>query len=699
MPQQRWKPTRSLPRPVCPARALAAAGPLLPGAGLLLLLVVGLLVAANLPLSYPIDVGVGAGYGSDLPMLRHFNTPERDEHGTYRWTQDGAQILLPGLGHRPVVIQFDFNPISPQVAATGPQHIDLSANGNPFVVLPVSQEGRQHHLLLPPLHGGDLALTFHTATFTPPDDPRTLGTPLASVKVRSVRSGWDSSLLTAPSWGAVGMWGLAVLLLWGTVLLALKHERGVLRWSLWLLAGVAFLVVLAACLDLPRWAFGALPALAATASSGVLVVVLRPLLPALAARLGVVLNARTCGWLLLIMAVAFGVRLGGRLYPWSMWGDVGFHANRFIDTIGVGKVYLLSAHRGIDNPYPPGPYFTVAPLLLLLPDLRLLLQVVAALADAWGAALVYVVTVRGLHASPGPRPGRLQTTALLAAACYVFTAAGLMLTWWSFDTHIYTQCATLVLVTALILVGTDPPPSSAPPHLSPASWSLVLGVLMTGVFLGHMSFLINTILTGGLLLGLTWLAAWRGNSRARTLRWPLTLAALGAGGVAGFLFYQVYFWLFIPQIRTLVAGGVRGVSERDPTPPDLLWQVLWEAGLIQHFGFFPLLLIPLGLWVLWRGGRASEPRRVLLAVMGCTLLVSAGFALLPFLTLSTIVTRWLTFAAWAVSIGAALAFRVIWRSGQAGQLVGLAMAGFVVWNTVIFWFEPMVWRIRPPEPF
>ncbi|NJN68071.1 MAG: hypothetical protein HC884_15855, partial [Chloroflexaceae bacterium] len=439
------------------------------------------------------------------------------------------------------------------------------------------------------------------------------------------------------------------------------------------------------------------PALAATALSGALVAVLRPLMPALAVRLGVPLDTRTGGWLLLIMAVAFGMRLGGRLYPWSMWGDISYHTNRFIDTLGLGKVYLLSAHRGVNFPYPPGPYLTIAPLLLLFPDLRLLLQVVAALADTMGAALVYAIAARGIPARW--QTGYLQTTALLAAAGYVFTAAGLMLTWWSFDTYIYTQCATLVLVAALIFAGTDPPTPSVLSRLSPASWALVLSLLITGVFLGHLGFLINTTLTGGLLLTLTWLTAWRGNQRARTARWPLTFAALGAGGVAGLFFYSAYAWLLIPQIRALVAGGVRGVSERSPTSPDLLWQVLWEAGLVQHFGFFPLLLIPAGLWVLWKRGRASGQQHVLLALMGCSLLVSAWFAIMPFLTLSTIVTRWLTFSAWAVSIGAALAFRLVWRSGRAGQLAALAMAGFVGWNTITFWIEPMLWRTRPPEPF
>jgi hypothetical protein len=85
--------------------------------------------------------------------------------------------------------------------------------------------------------------------------------------------------------------------------------------------------------------------------------------------------------------------------------------------------------------------------------------------------------------------------------------------------------------------------------------------------------------------------------------------------------------------------------------------------------------------------------------MACSVLVSSCFAVLPFITLSTQSTRWLTFSAWAIAIAAALAWQVLWRSGRAGRVVVLAMGGFVVWNTVVFWVGPMLWRIRPPEPF
>jgi hypothetical protein len=57
------------------------------------------------------------------------------------------------------------------------------------------------------------------------------------------------------------------------------------------------------------------------------------------------------------------------------------------------------------------------------------------------------------------------------------------------------------------------------------------------------------------------------------------------------------------------------------------------------------------------------------------------------------------FSAWAVAVGAAVAAQLLWRCGRGGRLVVLAMGGVVLWNTAMIWLGPLIWRIRPPEPF
>ncbi len=681
---------------------------------LLAFLLAGFWLAAQMPITYSIDVGVEEGYGSDRPMLEDFNTPERDRQTreTYRWTADQATVTLPGLGQRAVMVRMDFLPISAEAAARGPQEINIWAGDELHTVLPVRWEGASYRFLVPErlMQGGVLALTIRTHTFQPASsaDPRALGTPLNRITV-SAASGFRPA---GPDRRAVALWLLAAVLCWAVVRRALAAVPQSGLWATGFAAIVAPLLVLAAVLDPPRWAFGARPALLVAAACVLLLLLLRPAFALLAARLDIPLNARSMGWLLLIVLVAFGLRYGGRLYPRSMHGDIGFHTNRFYEVAG-GRVYLLSRNRGINFPYPPGPYLLLAPFTLIKPDPPDILQFGAALVEGLGAALVYTIVARtgkvcsnwrayyGRYAKIPMRAAASRASisaALLAAAIYGFAAAGLMTTWWSFDTHIYTQFFTVLLITALVECGLRLVTSAPAQQHSPAAgrWAFGIFVLCALVFLGHFGFLINTVLLGGLLLLLVWAAAWRGAAWARLIHLPLTLAGIGAGAAAILLFYSFYTPLFLEQAQGVAAGGLTGLAERAPVPRAYLWHILWNAGLIDHFGFFPLLLAPAGGWLLTKWGR---PALVPVALMGGSLLISLAFAVLPFITLSTQSTRWLMFSAWAVAIGAALAARSLWGCGHAGRVVVATMGGFVVWNTLVFWLEPMLWRIRPPEPF
>jgi hypothetical protein len=216
------------------------------------------------------------------------------------------------------------------------------------------------------------------------------------------------------------------------------------------------------------------------------------------------------------------------------------------------------------------------------------------------------------------------------------------------------------------------------------------------VFLGHFGFLINTVLLGGLALLVLWTAARRGVAWARMLHTSLAVAGIGAGVAALVLFYSYFAPLLLEQARIASTSGLTELAQRAPVPRWYLWQVLWNAGLVTHFGFFPLLLAPVGVWLLTRRGR---PARLTAALIGGSFLVSAVFAVLPFITLSTQSTRWLMFSAWGVAVGTAVVVRWLWRCGRSARLVVLAMSGFVLWNTFMVWLGPMLWRIRPPEPF
>jgi hypothetical protein len=638
------------------------------------------LLRPQLPLHYRINVGQEVGLGSDLPYLRNFNDAEYGEHGTYRWTRDESTILLPGIGRRSLVVALRPLPLSAEVQSVGPQSLEVLAGRRALVQLPMLANGGRARFLVPAdlQERGRLELTLRSATFSPTGDPRLLGVPLDSVTVTALPARG-----VAPDWSAALGWLGVVTLGW----LALRHALGGPP-AVWALALLTGLVALAALFDPPRWAFGTWAALAVSGMAYLLAILTRGALPRVLRRLGAPLDAPALAWLSLLVVVSFALRYGGRLYPESMPGDIGFHHNRFLEAI-FGQIYIVSVNRGVPFPYPPGPYTLVAPLTLVGLEIRTALQLVAALADALSAVVVYVIAVGALG----------RRGALLAAGIYVFTAATFMTTWWSFSTHIYTQLLHLLLIAALLGALAAWQGRAEPRR---RTWTLAVMVLLALVFLGHFGFLINTALLVALLVAMTWLASWRGAAWARRVRWPLTLVVGAAGAFAAIFFYSAYLPLFLEQLATAREGGLTAVANRAPVSRTVLWNTLWRAGFITHFGLFPLLLMPAGLWLLARRARSEPglgPQRSLLWLMVGSLAVAGVFAIFPFVAGVSNSPRWLMFIAWVVAVGAAVAVEALWRRGRWGRVGVLAMGALTLANTAWIWLGPMLWRIRPPEPF
>jgi len=670
------------------AEALGLLHPYL-GAVLAALALVFFLVP-HLPFHYRIDAGYEEGVGSDLPFLRGFNGAERGDYGTFRWTGGRSSIHLPGVGRRGLLVSLT---LLPGPATLGPHELTVFAGDQELATLPLRPAGGRYWLIAPPAAqaDGSLHLTLDSPTFSPPDDPRRLGVPLGLVTVTALPAG-----LVAPAWAPLGAWLAAAALAWmsarhalGTPYPPRERAGGRPPAHTYLAVGVlAGLLALAALLDPPRWAFGATAALIACALAYPLALAARRALPALAARLHLPLDALSLSWLTLFIALSFALRYGGRLYPDSMHGDIGFHHNRFNDMVW-GLIFIVSRNRGVDFPYPPGPYSLVAPLTLIGLHPRAVLQLGAALVDALSAAVVYAIAARVTG----------QRAALLAAGIYVFTAATFMTTWWAFMTHIYTQFFHLLLIAALAL-GLSAWQSDAP-HAR-RWWTLGVGLLLSMVFLGHFGFFINTAL---LVTGLT-LAIWassRGDAWAWRARWPLTLAVAGAGALALICFYSAYAPMFLNQFQIAREGGLNAVAGREPANRALMWQNLWRNGFVIHFGLFPLALMPWGIWRLWRATRADAPgagpRRAVLWLALGSLAVALIFAVFPFVAGVTNSPRWLMFIAWVVALGAALAVEALWRRGWWARLLVVLMGAFTLANTAWFWIAPMLWRVRPPEPF
>src|SRR5262245_41873101 len=117
---------------------------------LILVVFIALLLAAQAPLRYVIQVGQEDGPGSDLPLLDGFYDAEHDPRGDFRWTSARSTIRLPGIGQRPVQLTLRVFPVGPEVAERGPREIEVWDGGREIVRLPVRSAGATYRLALPP---------------------------------------------------------------------------------------------------------------------------------------------------------------------------------------------------------------------------------------------------------------------------------------------------------------------------------------------------------------------------------------------------------------------------------------------------------------------------------------------------------------------------------------------------------------------
>jgi hypothetical protein len=390
--------------------------------------------------------------------------------------------------------------------------------------------------------------------------------------------------------------------------------------------------------------------------------------------------------LVLIAVLVLTVRYTGKIYPDSMPGDIGFHTNRYADVIR-GKVLITSRNRGVEFPYPPAFYVLLAPWTLLGVDRPTQLRVGGALLDALSPLLIYAAAAT-FYRRRGTIGGRHP--ALAAAALYALAPAGQMTTWWNFSTHIFAQFAHLLLITALIVGWRD----QALPRRTPAVLFVLLQLL---VYLGHFGFWMNTTLLGGLTLAVLF-ACYPDERRQWRSRVLIVVAAQVAAVI---LFYSAYAGLFLTQAQATLGGGLTGLADRAPVGRDILWATLWDAGFRQHFGLFliPAALSGAALLIGRLREEPAEQQRLPAILIGGTLLIAAGFALLPFISGSTLSTRWLMFSAWVIAVAAPLAGLHFLRCGTAARLAALAICGYLFWIGVTMWLAALAWRVRPPEPF
>lgn len=635
---------------------------------LLLGVCVLLLVLLNqAPLSYDIKVGKDRGPGSDLPFLSNFNDPEGDGDASFRWSRGDAEITVPGLGGRGALLSFDVISHQGQQQGGDTGALDLALPDGATVKLALRPEPARYYVYVPasPLDGA-LHVGLHSTPWQQAGDRRELGVAIGqALRVDSVRDG-----VVLPGAVMLLAWPLALALLW----LALRIMGFAARLALALLLPLAVVIPLLLLVDAPHLGFGVPWVLQAGALALLCAALSAWLAPHLLRWLGTSAPPHILRWLLLLVTISFVLKYAARLYPASMGGDIQLHINRYTAALN-GELFVVARHRGLPFPFPPGLYLMLAPFTLLGAPIRLVFQLATGVFEASTVLLLYALVAR---TTASARVG------LLAGAVYALTAAGYMTSWFAFETQVGAQWFEVALVLLVALRW---------PRLADGPGLLMLIIILAGVFLGHIGLFINVSLLGLLLAPILW---WRARDAAeRRAAGAIALAGVLVGAFVALFYYTSFLDVVLAQLGGVAEGGLNGATGRAAIPRETSLRVLWEGGLITHYGFFPVLLLIPGALLIGRGrlGRVVAP------LFWLTLLISASQGLLPFVTLSSITTRWLMFAGWAVAVAGAIGLAMLWRRGRSARVVALAMAAYVCWLTIGVWMNAMALRLPPIEPF
>lgn len=639
----------------------------------------GLLAVFQLPLAYSFQVGIDRGAGTDRPFLSGFRDPELVTwEESWRWTQPAAAVTVPGVGGRPLLVAFEVVSHRQHWEAGAPQPVlAVDTGAGPPTLIPLRFEVSRYELYVPAaaVRDGTLRLGLATEGWVNPSDPRgELG--VAIGRRFTIRSAPGAGLVW-PGGGLMAAYPAALALLYYAVrALGFARRRSLLL----LLAPLAALLALAA-LAPPRVAVSSGWALEAALLSLGTAAACALLVPPLLARYGLAPGPALLPWLLLLTALSFVLKYGGQLHPVAMPGDVQLHINRFSFTIW-GQVYIPAQHRGLPFPFPSGWYVLVAPLLLTGAPLRVIFEVTAGLAEAASVLLFYALLAR----VTGSRLG-----GLLGALIATISPIPMMNVWWSFQTQVGTQLLTLALLT-LMIVGW--------PHYGATrgARALTLGwvtLLLIMVSLGHIGAFINTGLVGLAAIPWLWLRARTPEERAGALR--LLGAGLAAAAFVTLFYYSAFGAMIAEQVGGVAQSGMLGVTEREPVPRAVWLRALWREGFIGLNGFFLVLFGVAGaVLISWTARyRAS----IVGPLMWLTFAVGLSQAILPLITLSTITTRWLTFAGWALTVGATVTVLRLAQRGRAGRVVVWLALAYVAWITLEVWATAMAINGPPLEPF
>lgn len=366
-----------------------------------------------------------------------------------------------------------------------------------------------------------------------------------------------------------------------------------------------------------------------------------------------------------LFVVALVLRVGGAVHPLFDAHDLPVHT-RWLSIVAGGELFLYSTPGELQNRLtfnPPAGYLIIAPLWLLLGDLRLTVQVGVGLIDALGCALLI----------PLARQLRLPArAALIALALAVALPITMTMLWWGFATNAIAQTLWFLLLWALLRLVERP-----------SRTTVIHFVAITALCLmTHAGALVLVVA----MLGLIGVAGWW--IFPRPAWW-----AFARGMVFALLVSVPFYFLAAatpvlaqppnPNARTLAESLARGLADLN-----VRLELVGRAFLI---GYLPPLLglAPLGIVALWRAERRHPIQRLLLAawvlvsILFFTVYMSLGY-----------LTRYIYFAAPLVCLAAGVVLARLWHRPY-GRVVVVALVLFIALAGAGLWMGGVLLRDKP----
>lgn len=622
--------------------------------------------------TYAITIGQRV---QDDPLVQEFNTAEHQPAAvggrTYRWTRGESSIAFPGIGRSAATVTLTM--------AGGP-------NPDPDVIV-LANNGEVAHLHLTPdfadypiaiaapyLTTGNLTLTIRATPFRAPGDRRELGVLVSRVRIQP-----SGGFALPPARTALALWGAVMCVMLAFLVVGLRG---------WEAAAVTLLVVIGFGLLLARdrlfIALGAGPWLRVAGGIFLLAATLRFATLPLLRRLGIVGGVWEARWALAAVIGVFAVRLGGLYHPAMIVSDLTFHVHRFEDVIVRHIWYqeivaLYDKNRPV--PYPPGVYLLFAPFAPIVRNRADLLTVGTQLLDASRILVIGLVVWKG-------------TRDRIAAACATLIAgivpvAFIIFSWGNLTNAVGEWALTLVF--AILALGAD---RLRKPWLAVGFVAVILLALLS-----HIGVAVTTVVLLAVALGL-WVCMLL---RERRVPWRDHdfLAALALTCIAGALAFALFYRIPLtsahaatndPALENMPAASTGGRYEIGGPRPDpaiglndartnnpvvaVAGQV-WVEGY-AFYRFWPLLLAPLGYWLLWRG---LGPRLCLV----CLIWFGVAFLFLVAGVLAGRYVRYAVTAIPAVAAGAGVALGYLWQ-WRWGRGIAIVLLVFSIASTLLVWY-------------